>query len=1068
MPAALYEQALAEWRGAPYVDFLEIDALREEITRLEHLRASCWEGYATALLDDDRADEACRVVEPVIDRHLIRETLVARLMLALYRTGRQPEALTLFERCKGELAEGGMPPSAPLVALADAVILQRPELDTTGAGSGTRPTRGTVRTRRRANFIGRGPELESLRAAWTATIDGKPQLAFVAGEAGLGKTSLVQHFVAGVRAEGGEVLIGSCDPDPGDSFQPFPALVRALLMDVPPSESSPSLLGDLGRLAPDLVERLPEPTVAADRATGRQRLLDAVAGVLAASARPRLIVIEDVHWAQPDALDMLRHVLRGSSGQLMVLASFRNDVDQGAALTQALTIGRLARPDLRIDLREMDPHEVAAVIDAVAPVERRRQWLDELDELVTMSAGNPLRVRELLRQLELEPGTPVSELTPETVRGIVERRVRALDGVTRATLGAAAVLGQTFTLPLVGAMTGQNENVTLEALERATDQGLVQEGDRIDDFAFAHPLFRNAVYYGMLRARRARIHIRAAEVLAGGLERRGAPSRWTEVARHLVAARPASDAHDTVVAAIHAAEDAARRYAHDEAVAWYRHALESATDAGSSPEEIARLRLALGVELEGSGRLDQARDEYIAAADIGRTLVDLQLFCDATGAATPPSSVLDREFAATLGGLADEALAWLPPDDPRRVHMLQAAAFARFYWAPDELPAYAADAIALARVSDDPLVQHRAMVVQYLGGDALPIEQRLALSTRIRIFCRDHELRSEQGVASRRLLNDLLRVGAIVEFDEELAAFAADARATSAPFGLYWSAAFAATRQMMRSTGSDAEGLVNAAGTIGRQLQIADAPGVHLLQTFTLRYQQGRVRESTRGLETPSTADPPILAGTALLALAFAESGRLDQARTLLNRVVTHDCIQLPRDNFWFGGACLFAGVAGLCGSVEQRAVLRDALEHDGTTFCLFGLGSAVFGTASPLARPSRDRRRRDRRRATTLGGRGADLSRCRRTVLGSTGAAGIPVVGHLARGRAVIRARADGRKALACQVEWHSPRKPPASGRIPHDARRSSRCMRTRSRCVRWSAGSASTARSKPTGWAT
>ncbi len=284
--AALYMRALAEWRGAPYVDFLEIDALREEITRLEQLRLDCWEGCATALLDDDRADEACRVVEPVIDRHLTRETLVARLMLALYRTGRQPDALTLFERAKAELAEGGMPPSASLVALADAVILQRPELDATGAGTRTRPTRGTVRTRRRADFIGRGPELESLRAAWATTADGKPQLAFVAGEAGLGKTSLVQHFAAGVRDDGGEVLIGSCDPDPGDSFQPFPALVRALLTDAPPSESSPSLLRDLGRLAPDLVARLPEPTVAADRAAGRQRLLGAVAGVLSVPARP--------------------------------------------------------------------------------------------------------------------------------------------------------------------------------------------------------------------------------------------------------------------------------------------------------------------------------------------------------------------------------------------------------------------------------------------------------------------------------------------------------------------------------------------------------------------------------------------------------------------------------------------------------------------------------------------------------------------------------------------------------------------------------------------------------------
>ena len=941
--ASLYQAALDEWRGPPYVDFLEIDSLREEVTRLEHLRADAWEGYATALLDDDRADEACRVIEPVIDRHLTRETLVARLMLALYRTGRQPEALTLFERAKEELAEGGIPPGQPLIALSDAVIFQRRELDT--AGTGTRPPRGTVHTRRRARFIGRVRELESLQGAWQAAAAGTPRLGFVAGEAGIGKTTLLHYFAGEVRKDGGEVFTGSCEPDPGDSFQPFPGLVRALLAAAPPPDSSPSLLGDLGRLAPDLLGRLPEPTEAADPATGRQRLLSAVAALLAAPARPRLVVIEDLHWAQTDALDMLRHVVRASAGQLMVLASFRDDTDDRVALATALTIGRLARPDLRIDLRAMDAHEIAAVVDAVAPVERRREWLGQLDDLVAMSAGNPLQLREMLRQLELEPNTPISDITPEPVRSLVDRRVRALDDDTSAALNAAAVLGQAFTLPLVRAVSGLDLEATLAALERGVDQGLVDEGERVDDFSFAHPLFRNAIYFGLLRSRRARIHIRCAQVLTARQVQAGTPSRWAEIARHLVTARPASDADTTARTAARAGEEAAARYAHDEAAQWYRCALASAADVPYRPEEIARLRVLLGTELEGTGAIDLARAEYTAAADIARSLGDLQLFCDAIGVATPPSSILDREFAATLAGLADEALAWLPPGDSRRVRMLQAAAFARLYWSPEELAAYAAEAITLARTSDDALVQHRAMVIQYIAGDALPIDQRLSLSTRIRNFCRDHELRAEQGVASRRRLNDLLRVGAIVEFDEELAAFAADAAPPLTPSARTGPPSSRPPGRSCDRRGARPRGWSTRPPRSDASSRSVTRPACTCCRVSRCATSRNASAKSTRGLETPRPEDPPILAGTALLALAFVESGRLDAARTLLDRVVTTDGIQLARDNFWFGGVCLFAGVAASCGSPDQRAALRTALDDNGTTFCLFGLGSAVFGT---------------------------------------------------------------------------------------------------------------------------
>ena len=123
-----FELAFEERRGDPYADLRDLDALRAEIVRLEELRLDAIEGYATALLDDDRADQACRVLEPVVNANLTREMLAARLMLALYRTGRQQDSLALFGRVKAALAEDlGLLPSDELQRLVDAIVVQRPE-----------------------------------------------------------------------------------------------------------------------------------------------------------------------------------------------------------------------------------------------------------------------------------------------------------------------------------------------------------------------------------------------------------------------------------------------------------------------------------------------------------------------------------------------------------------------------------------------------------------------------------------------------------------------------------------------------------------------------------------------------------------------------------------------------------------------------------------------------------------------------------------------------------------------------------------------------------------------------
>ena len=102
----------------------------------------------------------------------------------------------------------------------------------------------------------------------------------------------------------------------------------------------------------------------------------------------------------------------------------------------------------------------------------------------------------------------------------------------------------------------------------------------------------------------------------------------------------------------------------------------------------------------------------------------------------------------------------------------------------------------------------------------------------------------------------------------------------------------------------------------------------------------------TPELRAPSADAPPVVAGTSLLALALAETGKLDAARAILDRAVDHREVLLPRDSFRHGALGLFADVAARCGTAEQRAVLRDELDDRPDRFCVFGSAGAVFGTS--------------------------------------------------------------------------------------------------------------------------
>jgi tetratricopeptide (TPR) repeat protein len=422
-------------------------------------------------------------------------------------------------------------------------------------------------------------------------------------------------------------------------------------------------------------------------------------------------------------------------------------------------------------------------------------------------------------------------------------------------------------------------------------------------------------------------------------------ARSAELARHFLAALPLGDPARAAEHALRAGEEAAEAFAHAEAAAWYGRAIELAADAEWDAREKAKALLALGQSLDRCGRRDEARDAYVRASACAKAADDAPLLADVAIAATPRYIALD-DFQKTHTALVDEALAASVGDPRREAWLLNSAGASRYYEdRGDEV--YAKRALALARRYADPEVQAAGLVTyrRWLTHDAVTGWDRLALSRELKALCRERNLDRLIGQACRSLLVDLLEVGELDAFDEELEDFAQLADRHGLPADLYWLSALRATRALMRAADAFAEELVHAAHTIGRSLQQWDSEGVFVLQMFALRFQQDRVREIRASLETPAAVGRRIVNGVALHAAALVASGSPEAARPILDRAFEGGRSRLPHDNMWLGATALMCGTAAAIGSPGQRALLASELEPFAQRWCTFGAGGAAFGT---------------------------------------------------------------------------------------------------------------------------
>src|SRR3954451_4404324 len=219
---ALLDEALALWRGPPLADLAFEPFAQAEIPRLEELRLLAVEDRLDADLALGRHGEVVAELERLIGAHPHRERLRAQHMPALYRAGRQADALAAFQSARAALVELGLEPGRALCAVQQAILAQDPALD--GANAPTPRDQHP-----RGAFVGRERELRRLSAALDDALAGRGQLVLVAGEPGIGKTRLTDELATWATARGAAVLAGRCwEAGGAPAFWPWVHILRAV------------------------------------------------------------------------------------------------------------------------------------------------------------------------------------------------------------------------------------------------------------------------------------------------------------------------------------------------------------------------------------------------------------------------------------------------------------------------------------------------------------------------------------------------------------------------------------------------------------------------------------------------------------------------------------------------------------------------------------------------------------------------------------------------------------------------------------------------------------------------
>ncbi|QNG17719.1 AAA family ATPase [Rhodococcus triatomae] len=899
--------ALALWRGPAYPEFAASSWAIPETARLDEVHVALRERLAAGYLSAATADRAVLLAQELTREHPLREEGWRLLALALHATGRRAEALARIRTARALFAEElGLDPGPALSAVESRI------LDGTLAGDGSPTPARAVASRGAAVFVGRDAELETLMRA----ADEPGALAVIGGEAGSGKSALLDRFRSRLDDAGRLTAVGRCPEfDGAPSAWAWVEILREIRHTVAPGSAAASLapLLELGGAPPPGVP-------AADASVGRFLLHHAVGDYLetALSHRPTALILDDLHRADAETLALLTHVAERRL-PLLVAVAYRAD-EPGSRIETALA--DLARfSPTRVRLGGLDVDSAATLIRRVAG---RATDPATVAALTERTGGNPFYLQESARLLAAEGELVATSEVPDGVRDVLRRRIAQLPEASASVLRLASVVGREVPVDLLTAASDLDENAVLDAVEDGLGARLVTEPEP-GIVRFGHALVRETLYSDLSRLRRHRWH----ERVAAAIEHLD-PTDSSALAHHYSACLSPDTARKALVHNISAAEQAARRFAHDGAIDFLERALtatEHLPDDDTPPPdqlvdlltELSRTQLSAG--MSSAGMLTRARALAVADRHDRRDLAARILaFVDTpTPWVNRRYGAVDRDTVAVAESLLDEDL-----DAPLRCRLLITLVHELGGEDATRTLAAARTAELLARDIGDPELLGLTLNALHCGtgsfrslvtGDDIADEVlRIGEDHGLPVFTMlGHSLHAWQCAAAADL--------AAAEWHATRQSELADryrwhqARGTAAMF-----------RGLLAHMRGDLAGaeehylrgheLMDRAGL--------DADSILALATLTMWLTQGREGEFELVADTVDSDAPDVV--TDLLALAQAANGRIDVARR------TREAVLPVRRDFFHGLMLALRGivVARVGSGAEAEAVYTELSARSG------------------------------------------------------------------------------------------------------------------------------------------
>lgn len=547
-----------------------------------------------------------------------------------YRMGDRSAAIRRFEQLQKRLDdELGVPPMAETRAVYDAIVTDTlaPEPPTSSKRARASKTPNALLSQL-LPFVGRAQELERLNAEV-----GSNKLICIQGEAGIGKTRLLEEFIAG-QPDDTIVLRGVAhELEQNLPYQPVMEALRSLYREpawqtiAPGLGLAPVWWAELARLTPELAllfSQLPLPAPITDEARVWQALHQLL--VELSAGRRVIFLMDDLQWADSATAGLLGYLTRQPAQNLVLIAAARSVEAQTPAALLLQTLTREERLT-RLEINGLTPEELkglAAHLTKSDPAQFAT-WLNDNTE------GNPFLINEMLRyaydnEMLKRDGTPapnapaLSAILTPTIQNLIRSRTTPLDDGARRVLQCACVIGREFDFGLVARAAELPEDVTLDGLDALQRGGLIRE-TRGAAYTFDHQLTMQFTYQELGAARQRVLHRRVATALSE-LSTSEPDSTAGLIAQHFSAS---GELERAAPFALRAGNFASSVAAWAQAIGFYELALQ-----GERRDAVrAKIYVALGDAQFHQGTFPQATESYRQGLDRARVCGDVPIMEEA-------------------------------------------------------------------------------------------------------------------------------------------------------------------------------------------------------------------------------------------------------------------------------------------------------------------------------------------------------------------------------------------------------------------------------------------------------